>query len=74
MGLYESSGTIIKDGKELPLNNPREALNASIAFLSEDRQGVGLLLDDSIEFNIAFSSLEVQDKFLEKNWTYKINR
>ena len=66
MGLYESSGTIIKDGKELPLNNPREALKASIAFLSEDRRGVGLLLDDSIEFNIAFSSLEVQDNFLKK--------
>ena len=66
MGLYESSGTIIKDGKELSLNNPREALKSSIAFLSEDRRGVGLLLDDSIEFNIAFSSLEVQEKFLLK--------
>lgn len=66
MGLYETSGTIIKDGKELPLNNPREILNSSIAFLSEDRRGVGLLLDDSIEFNIAFSSLEIQNKFLKK--------
>jgi simple sugar transport system ATP-binding protein len=66
MGLYESSGTIIKDGKELPLNNPREVLKSSIAFLSEDRRGVGLLLDDSIEFNIAFSSLEIQDNFLKK--------
>jgi simple sugar transport system ATP-binding protein len=66
MGLYETSGTIIKDGKQLPLNNPREALYSSIAFLSEDRRGVGLLLDDSIEFNIAFSSLEIQDKFLKK--------
>src|SRR5690606_31983911 len=66
MGLYESSGTIIKDGKELPLNNPREVLKSSVAFLSEDRRGVGLLLDDSIEFNIAFSSLEIQDNFLKK--------
>lgn len=66
MGLYETSGTIIKDNIEIPLNNPRESLNSSIAFLSEDRRGVGLLLDDSIEFNIAFSSLEVQDKFLKK--------
>ena len=66
MGLYETSGTIIKDGKKLALNNPRETLNSSIAFLSEDRRGVGLLLDESIEFNIAFSSLEVQDKFLKK--------
>ena len=60
MGIYETSGTIIKYGKELLLNNPREALNSSIAFLSEDR----LLLDDSLEFNMAFSALEIQDKFL----------
>ncbi len=66
MALYESSGTIIKDNKEIPLNNPREALNSSIAFLSEDRRGVGLLLDDSIEFNIASSALEIQKKFLKK--------
>ncbi|MCF6461266.1 sugar ABC transporter ATP-binding protein [Clostridium sp. Cult3] len=64
MGIYETSGTIIKYGKELLLNNPREALNSSIAFLSEDRRGVGLLLDDSLEFNMAFSALEIQDKFL----------
>ena len=66
MGLYESSGTIIKDKKELELNNPRKSLNASIAFLSEDRRGVGLLLDDSIEFNIAYSSLELHNQFLKK--------
>lgn len=66
MGLYESSGTVVKDGKELELNNPRQSLNSSIAFLSEDRRGVGLLLDDSIEFNIAFSSLELHNKFLKK--------
>ena len=67
MGLYETSGTIIKDGKELPLNNPKAALNASIAFLSEDRRGVGLLLDDSIEFNIAYSSMEIQGEISLKN-------
>ena len=66
MGLYESSGTIIKDKKEIELNNPRKSLNASIAFLSEDRRDVGLLLDDSIEFNIAYSSLELHNQFLKK--------
>src|SRR5699024_7332202 len=66
MDLYESSGTTIKDNNEIPLNNPREALNSSIAFLSEDRRGVGLLLNDSIKFNIASSALEIQKKFLKK--------
>ena len=26
MGLYPTQGTILKDGKEMPLNNPREML------------------------------------------------
>ena len=66
MGLYPTKGKLLKNGEELPLNNPREMLNHSLAFLSEDRRGVGLLLDESIDFNIAFTSLEIQDKFLKK--------
>lgn len=72
MGLYPTKGSILKDGKEMPLNNPREMLNNSIAFLSEDRKGVGLLLDEPIDFNIAFTSLEIQDKFLNKVGPLKI--
>lgn len=65
MGLYPTKGSIIKDGKELALNNPREMLNHSIAFLSEDRRGVGLLLDEAIDYNIAYTSLEIKDDFLK---------
>ncbi|WP_313757509.1 sugar ABC transporter ATP-binding protein [Tissierella sp.] len=72
MGLYPTKGSILKDGKEMPLNDPREMLNNSIAFLSEDRKGVGLLLDEPIDFNIAFTSLEIQDKFLNKVGPLKI--
>lgn len=66
IGLYPTKGTIIKDGETMPLNNPREMLNHSVAFLSEDRRGVGLLLDEPIDFNIAYTSLEIQDRFLNK--------
>lgn len=72
MGLYPTKGKLIKDGKELPLNNPREMLNHSVAFLSEDRRGVGLLLDEAIDFNIAYTSLEIQDKFLKKIGPLKV--
>lgn len=72
MGLYPTKGKLLKDGEEIPLNNPREMLNHSIAFLSEDRRGVGLLLDDPIGFNIAYSSLEIQDKFLRNLGPLKI--
>lgn len=72
MGLYPTKGSIIKDGKEMPLNNPREMLNNSVAFLSEDRKGVGLLLDEPIDFNIAFTSIEIQEKFINKIGPLKI--
>ena len=47
MGLYEAGGTVELDGKTIPLNNPRKCLDASLAFVSEDRRGVGLLLDET---------------------------
>lgn len=66
MGLYPTKGEIIKEGKILPLNSPREMLNNGVAFLSEDRKGVGLLLDEPIDLNIAFTSIEIQEQFIRK--------
>ena len=64
MGLYEAGGTVEFDGKPIPLNSPRKCLDASLAFVSEDRRGVGLLLDESLEWNVAFSAMQIQNKFL----------
>lgn len=66
MGLYEAGGTVEFDGKPIPLNSPKDCLNASLAFVSEDRRGVGLLLDESLEWNVAFAAMQVQNKFLKK--------
>ncbi len=66
MGLYPSSGTVVCDGKEIPLNNAQEALEAGLVFLSEDRRGVGLLIDESIEDNIALASMISKRKFLKR--------
>ena len=66
MGLYEAGGTVTLEGKEIPLNNPRKCLDASLAFVSEDRRGVGLLLDETLEWNVAFPAMQVQNKFLKK--------
>ena len=65
MGLYEAGGAVEFDGKPLPLNTPRAGLDASLAFVSEDRRGVGLLLDESLEWNVAFSAMQIQNKFLK---------
>ena len=64
MGLYEAGGAVELDGKPIPLNSPRKCLDASLAFVSEDRRGVGLLLDETLEWNVAFPAMQVQNKFL----------
>ena len=66
MGLYEAGGTVEFEGREIPLNNPRSCLDASLAFVSEDRRGVGLLLDETLEWNVAFPAMQVQNRFLKK--------
>jgi simple sugar transport system ATP-binding protein len=66
MGLYTAGGTVFFEGSELKLNDPRALLDAGLAFVSEDRRGVGLLLDESLEWNIAFTAMQVQDKYLKK--------
>ena len=66
MGLCEAGGTVEFMGKEIPLNQPRNCLDSGLAFVSEDRRGVGLLLDESLEWNIAFPAMQIQNRFLKK--------
>lgn len=66
MGLYPATGTVRFKGKELPLGNTKAILQEGIAFLSEDRRGVGLLLDMSIEMNIASTAMQALHMFLRK--------
>ncbi|MBU3143277.1 sugar ABC transporter ATP-binding protein [Clostridium sp. CF012] len=65
MGLFASGGEIFFEGKALQLNNTLNALQSGIVFVSEDRRGVGLLLDEPIDWNIAFNAMQVQNKFLK---------
>lgn len=66
MGLYEAGGEIYFENEPLPLNNTLEVLKRRIAFVSEDRRGVGLLLDEPIDWNIAFNAMQVENRFLKK--------
>lgn len=66
MGLYEAGGRVEFSGREIPLNNPRKCLDSSLAFVSEDRREVGLLLDESLEWNVAFPAMQIQEKFLKR--------
>lgn len=66
MGLFRSSGKVTMEENKIPLNNPEASLKHGIAFVSEDRRGVGLLLDDSIENNIIITSMHINDAFINK--------
>lgn len=64
MGIYPAQGKVTFFGEEIALNNPRSSLEKGMAMVSEDRRGVGLLLDQAIEDNIAFSAMQINGDFL----------
>ena len=66
LGSYPVKGEAVFNGEILKLGETSDILSRKIAFVSEDRRGVGLLLNEDIGLNIAFNSLQVQDKFLKK--------
>lgn len=72
MGLHPAGGHVSFEGRELELNRPSSPLSAGISAVSEDRRGVGLLLEESIAWNIIFTSLQMQGKFLKRFGPVKI--
>ena len=65
-GMYPSSGSVLYNGEELNYKKTGEALNKGMAFVSEDRKGVGLLLDESIAMNMVYTDMKVNRNFLKK--------
>ena len=65
MGLAESGGSVNFCGKDFALNSPKNALDLKLAFVSEDRRGFGLLLDEPIYWNITFPAMQILDKYLK---------
>ena len=52
------SGQLIINGKEVKLKNEREAIEAGLAYVTEDRKGNGLVLNDTIAINNTMARLE----------------
>ncbi|MCR5178045.1 MAG: sugar ABC transporter ATP-binding protein [Lachnospiraceae bacterium] len=53
----EIQGTLKVHGKEMTLKSPREAINAKIAYVTEDRKGNGLVLSNPIRVNNSLANL-----------------
>jgi len=52
------SGTVLLNGKEHTFHSPKEAMEAGIAYVSENRKELGLILIQDVKTNITNSSLK----------------
>jgi ribose transport system ATP-binding protein len=52
-----SAGRIFRDGREVDIRSPRDAVRAGICLLTEDRKAQGLILDMSCAANITITDL-----------------
>lgn len=59
----KKSGEIKKDGKVLHLKSISDAINAGIAYVTEDRKEYGLILIEDIKRNITISNLDRISKY-----------
>ncbi|MDD3777455.1 MAG: sugar ABC transporter ATP-binding protein [Actinomycetota bacterium] len=55
-------GKIIFNGKELDIDNPADSINYKIGYITEDRQGLGLMLDASVVENLTVVGLQTKIK------------
>jgi len=56
------SGKVFIEGKEVHIKNPKQAIEAGIGFITEDRKTEGLLLEKSIAENIELCNLDKVSK------------
>ena len=52
------TGTLLLNGKETVLKSPREAINAKLAYVTEDRKGNGLVLSNPIRVNTSLANMD----------------
>ena len=52
------SGTVKIHGKEVKLHSPRQAIDAGLAYVTEDRKGSGLILSNPISVNTTLANLK----------------
>lgn len=66
MGIFPARGEVEYNGKPFPLCDTAKAIDGGLALISEDRRGQGLLLDEELHLNIAFTALQSKGLFLKK--------
>lgn len=65
-GIYGTRGEVYYKGERLDTKKTKKTLQKGVAFVSEDRKKVGLILEDSIELNCIYASMVAKDRFLNR--------
>ena len=55
---YRLSGKVFINGQEQKFRNPHDAIESSMAYVTEDRKGNGLILIDDVKHNISLANLK----------------
>jgi putative multiple sugar transport system ATP-binding protein len=55
---YRTDGELFVNGKKMHFNNPHDAIEAGIAYVTEDRKGDGLILIQDVKQNLTLANLE----------------
>jgi ribose transport system ATP-binding protein len=58
MGLRTARGTVTLGGTTVTFRDAREAMASGVVYLSEDRKGKGLLLQQNLRINLTLAALE----------------
>lgn len=68
-------GKIYISGKEVKINSPKDAVEAGIGYLSEDRKRFGLIVDKSVEENTVIASLNnfIKGVFIDNTKTKNVS-
>jgi len=70
---YQITGEMLIKGQKHHFKNPREAIKAGLAYVSEDRKGNGLILMQDVKQNITLANLQEISKRSVVNENAEIN-
>lgn len=61
------SGEIYMEGKKVSFSKPKDAIEAGLSYVSEDRKGNGLILMQDVKYNITLANLRELEEGLSIN-------
>ncbi len=72
---YQLKGDVFVKGKKRNFRRPQDAINAGIAYVTEDRKGNGLILIQDIKSNITLANLWAiaENSFIDENAEIKVS-